>query len=132
MLYLATPDDFRGDAYGWLTNQMSHVLAGLGGAWLVMTLAAAFGVTGHSLERIAGGPVSAPALLGLIAAVLASGTLEVVQLRRGGALTDSLADFAFVLAGAVWTVAGGTLLLWLLVAAALVAGTTRRSRERRD
>ena len=132
MLDLATPDDFRGDPYGWLTNQMSHVLAGLGGAWLAMTLAAALGVTGHSLERIAGGPVNAPALIGLVAAALASGSLEVVQLRRGGTLVDSLADFAFVLAGAVWTVSGGTCLLWLLVAAALVAGTVRRSRERRD
>ena len=35
MLDLGTPDDFRGDPYGWLTNQMSHVLAGLGGAWLL-------------------------------------------------------------------------------------------------
>ena len=35
MLDLGTPDDFRGDPYGWLTNQMSHVLAGLAGAWLV-------------------------------------------------------------------------------------------------
>ena len=35
MFDLGTPDAFRGDPYGWLTNQMSHVLVGLGGAWLM-------------------------------------------------------------------------------------------------
>ena len=132
MLYLATPDDFRGDPYGWLTNQMSHVLAGLGGAWLAMRLATFLGVTGHALERIIGGSVDALALVGLFAAALASGSLEVVQLRRGGTLMDSLTDFAFVLSGAAWTVSGGNLLVWLLVAAGLFAGTVRRSREHKD
>ena len=29
MLDLGTPDDFRGQPYAWLTNQMAHLLVGL-------------------------------------------------------------------------------------------------------
>ncbi|MFO1141182.1 MAG: hypothetical protein U1E59_02135 [Amaricoccus sp.] len=72
--------------------------------------------------------MNAPGLLGLLAAALVSGSLELVQLRRGGTLIDGLQDFAFVMAGAVWTVSGGCLLLWLLVAAGLFAGTALRAR----
>ena len=61
MLDLGTPDDFRGQPYAWLTNQMAHVLAGLAGAWLLMR----FGVPGWG---------------GVLAAALISGAIEVVQL----------------------------------------------------
>ena len=96
MLDLLTPDAFRGDPYGWLTNQMSHVLAGLGGAWLVLHLAVLVGAAGR-----------APELGALAAAALTSAGLEVFQFRRGGAVSDGLQDFAFVIAGAHWTVSGG-------------------------
>ncbi|MFO1141183.1 MAG: hypothetical protein U1E59_02140 [Amaricoccus sp.] len=52
---LLTPDAFRGDPYGWLTNQMSHVLAGLAGAWLVLTLATIAGLIGSAFGKMAGG-----------------------------------------------------------------------------
>ena len=55
--------------------------------------------------------------------------IEALQLRRGGTLSDGLADFAFVLAGALWTAAGGGLPLWLAVAGGLAIGTVRRARD---
>ena len=74
MLDLGTPDDFRGDPYGWLTNQMAHVLCGLGGAWLVATLAGRLGIgdLATALARVSGGPVDAAHLLALMAAALAA------------------------------------------------------------
>src|SRR6478735_380660 len=108
MLDLGTPDDFRGDPYGWLTNQMSHVLAGLGGAWLVALIVRSLGLSG-----------GAAAWLAVALAALASGSLEVLQLRRGGGLRDGIEDFAFVLAGALWTASGGALALWLVIAGGL-------------
>ena len=118
MLDLGTPDDFRGDPYGWLTNQMSHVLAGLAGAWLIELTVRSVGVGS-----------GAAAGAGVVAVALASGALEAWQLRRGGTLGDGLQDFAFVLAGALWSASGGLLPLWLATAFSLgVGAVVRRSK----
>src|SRR5690242_8812368 len=118
MLDLLSPDDFRGNPYGWLTNQMSHVLAGLAGAWLVALVLGSLGLG-------AGGAAG----LCVVAVALASGAVEALQLCRGGKLVDGLQDAGFVLAGALWSASGGALPLWLAVAFALAVGTAMRARE---
>jgi hypothetical protein len=111
MLGLGKPDDFRGDPYGWLTNQMSHVLCGIAGAWLV-------GLAGAS-------PLAALAVV-----TCASAAVETVHLHRGGRLGDTLADVLYVVAGAVWQATGGSLWLLGFGALGLVLGVRSRLAER--
>jgi hypothetical protein len=106
MLGFGRPDDFRGDPYGWLTNQMSHVLCGIAGAWLV-------GLAGAS-------PLAALAVV-----TCASAAVETVHLHRGGRRGDSLADLGFVVSGAVWHLHPG-LPLFLLIVVGLAIGVWRR------
>lgn len=91
MIDLITPNDFRGDPYGRLTNQCAHIILGLGPAWLALMVS--------------------PALA--VALLVAFALFELWQWRRmGGTLADSAADlfffaggwsFAFVCApGAPW------------------------------
>jgi hypothetical protein len=110
MLELGRPDDFRGDPYGWLTNQMSHVLVGITGAWLLMKL-------------------GCPPWCAVAAAALVSATVEAVHLHRGGRLGDTLADVAFVVSGAVWHLEPGVP-LFLLIALGFVLGVRSRLAER--
>jgi hypothetical protein len=110
MLGFGRPDDFRGDPYGWLTNQMSHVLCGIVGAWLV-------GLAGAS-------PLAVLALV-----TFASAAVETVHLRRGGRLGDSVADVVFVVSGAVWHLEPGVP-LFLLIVVGLAIGVWRRLAER--
>jgi hypothetical protein len=109
MLGFGRPDDFRGDPYGWLTNQMSHVLCGIAGAWLV-------GLAGTS-------PLAALAVV-----ICASAAVEAVHLRRGGRGGDSLADLGFVVSGAVWHL-HPNLPFFLLIALGLGLGVRIRVRE---
>jgi hypothetical protein len=111
MLGFGRPDDFRGDPYGWLTNQMSHVLCGIVGAWLV-------GLAGTS-------PLVALALV-----TFASAAVETVHLHRGGGLGDSLADLGFVVSGAVWHL-HPILPVFLLTIVGLAIGVRRRLAELR-
>ena len=97
---------------------MSHVLAGLAGAWLIALIVRTAGVSS--------GPAAG---VGVVAAALASGAQEALQLRRGGMLRDGLEDFGFVLAGALWTASGGGLPLWLATAFSLGVGAVVRGRE---
>jgi hypothetical protein len=110
MLELGRPDDFRGDPYGWLTNQMSHVLVGIVGAWLV-------GLADTS-------PLAALAVI-----TFASAAVEIVHLYRGGRFGDSLADVVFVVSGAVWHLEPGVP-LFLLIVVGLAIGVWRRLAER--
>lgn len=80
MLDLGTPDGFPSDPYGWLTNQCSHILAGLACAWL-------------------GGWLGLPPALLVVTCVVAVLAIEGVHLKRGGGLADSAQDAAFVLGG---------------------------------
>ena len=66
MLNLGSPDEFRGDPYGWLTNQMSHVLLGVLVAWIIGSVVAI-----------------APPWLLVAVAFLGAGAVEVIHLRSG-------------------------------------------------
>ena len=111
MLDLGTPDDFRGQPSAWLNNQMSHFLVGIAGAWLLMRL----GVPGWG---------------GVLGAALTSCAIEVVQLRRGGTVSDGLTDFLYVVAGALWQAVGGAFWLFAIIAIDLAVGVRLRSVER--
>jgi hypothetical protein len=110
MLGLGRPDDLRGDPYGWLTNQMSHVLVGIVGAWALMNL-------------------GCPPWCALAAACLVSAMVEAVHLHRGGRLGDSLADVVFVVSGSVWHL-HPNLPFFLLISLGLVLGVRNRLAER--
>jgi hypothetical protein len=110
MLGLGKPDDFRGDPYGWLTNQMSHVLVGIVGAWLLMQL-------------------GCPPWCAVAAAALVSATVEAVQLRRGGRLGDGITDLSYVAGGAAWHAADGSVGILLLLTLGLVLGVRVRAAE---
>ena len=113
MLNLGSPEDFRGDPYGWLTNQMSHVLLGVLVAWIIGSVVAI-----------------APPWLLVVVAFLGAGAVEVIHLREGGSVRDSLVDVAFVTLGAAWQAFGGSWIAALAVAAGLCFGTVRRDAER--
>jgi ABC-type Mn2+/Zn2+ transport system permease subunit len=107
-------DDFKDDAYGWLTNQGAHaslvgvVLAAPGLAW--------------------GFP---PYLVPVIVALVYGVAWEWLW-QRGGMVADSLMDTACVMAGAsilaaAWVQSGWTLAAVLVVwGAVLIAGYWRR------
>jgi hypothetical protein len=108
MLGLGKPDDFRGDPYGWLTNQMSHVLCGIVAAWVLMQLGCQ--------------PWCAVAVTALVSA-----TVEAVHLHRGGRLGDGITDLSYVVGGAAWQAAGGSLVILLLLTLGLVLGVRVRA-----
>ena len=112
MLGLGRPDAFRGDPYGWLTNQMSHVLCGVIGAWLLVAL-------------------GAPGWGAVVGAALASAAVETLHLRRDGTIRDSVSDLGFIAGGAVWQVSGGSFGILLLLVSALALGVQLRAREPR-
>ena len=112
MLGLGKPDAFRGDPYGWLTNQMSHALCGLIGAWLLMTL-------------------GCPPWCAVAAGGLVSAAIEIVHLRRGGSLGDGMTDLSFVVGGAAWQATGGSIGILLLLTLGLVLGVRVRAAEAR-
>jgi hypothetical protein len=115
MLNLGSPDEFRGDPYGWLTNQMSHVLLGVLVAWII----------GYTVAI-------APAWLLIAVATLGAGAVEVIHLRKGGSIRDSLVDVGFVTLGAGWQACGGSWIAAVLIAAGLCFGTVRRDAEPAD
>jgi hypothetical protein len=111
MLTLGRPDDFRADPYGWLTNQMSHVLVGIAGAWIAGVLGA-----------------PAWAALSLVAGVAVA--LEALHLRRGGRFSDSVQDVTFVLLGALWQVGSGDPFVAVIIIVDLGLGVRARRRRR--
>ena len=111
MLDLGHPDDFRGQPYPWLTNQMAHVLVGIAGSWILIAL----GMPGWGA---------------ILAAGLTSGSVEALHFSRGGTLRDGITDLAHVLSGAVWQVLGGTFWLLAIVALELAIGAQMRAAER--
>lgn len=102
------PDDQRGDAYGWLTNQASHWLLGYLSAWALLALG-----------------VDARTVVLLVAVAFAA--WEARQLAQGGRLADGLTDWAFVVAGSVWGATGGHWVQLAVLAAALIAGVRARA-----
>lgn len=112
-LDLGTPDDFRGQPYAGLTNEMSHILCGIAGAWGALRL-------------------DVPALVAVLGASLIASAVELWQARTGrNSLHDSLSDIVFVVGGAWWQAADQPALLAGLLAMALVSGVLRRRREAR-
>ena len=111
MLGLGRPDAFRGDPYGWLTNQMSHALCGLIGTWFLMML-------------------GCPQWCAVAAAGLVSAMIEVVHLRRGGSLGDGITDLSYVVGGAAWQATGGSIWLIGIVTLDLAIGVRLRTLER--
>ena len=106
---LLEPDDFAGDPYGWLTNQLSHWALGLLAAWALLALGAGAGWT--------------------LAAIAAAMCLwEARQLRLGGGLADGAADWGFVMLGAIWGLGVTGWLPLVLLAVALAAGVALRLR----
>jgi hypothetical protein len=112
-LDLGTGSSFRGDPYGWLTNQCGHVLSGIAGAWLAALC-------------------GAPVWLIVVGAVAISIGIEVWQRlrQRGADGDDSIADVAFACWGALWQVTGGWWPPALVISIGLAAGTYLRARER--
>lgn len=102
---LVTPSDFPGDAYGWVTNQLSHAALGLVAAW--------------ALHLQAG--------LSPVLAVVAFVAFEVAQLGRGASWRDFIEDTGFFCVGVWWCLTGGS--WWLLAGAAVALGAGIWSRR---
>jgi hypothetical protein len=123
MLDLMTPDAFAGDAYGWITNQLSHAFIGL----IITALVAGL------LDLIASDWIEDRGMMAwvLVLTGYAFGWEMAVQHLGGGAL-DAIADTFFVAMGgliglAAWwrkpaLLAAG----FILTAGAAVAGVWRR------
>lgn len=115
MIDLMTPDDFAGNAYGWLTNQLSHAALGLAVA--------------GALAALLHGRASHPKAIALALLAACYGAVEAIQ---RGTLTDGLADWSFVMLGgllglAVWEQRGRVVAACLaLIGVFAVAGVRKR------
>lgn len=121
-----TPDAFITDWYGWLTNQMSHMLLGLAITALLAWILGCLMSRAMEMDVAMHGPA-----LVIVAVVYFFGWEGLWQ-RYGAGMWDALADTAFMTIGGLlgvsaWARRGGRVALAMGAAAVMLgAGVWRR------